>query len=327
MGELSLAAASAGPGRGLQRLSLALVLLTFFLIGLGGLVNSTGSGLSVPDWPTTYGRHLFLYPPSQWRGGILYEHTHRLVAALVGFLAFGSVLWSWLGLRQKPYLWLRTVALVAFLLVVLQGILGGLTVLLRLPTAVSASHAMVAQLFFACTLLMNLGMRPTWYALPEALESARLRRWALRAAIVWGVTVVQLFLGALTRHTYSALAIPDFPLAFGGIFPPAELLNGQVLVHYLHRLVGFLLAVLMLWQGWQLWRYRAPFVWAWAVGGMVLVLVQIVVGGWLVWSFRAVFPTTLHVVMGTAVWGINTVVFFQLWRWRWQSQHVRLASL
>lgn len=306
-------------GRGLHYLSLSLAVGTFILIGWGGLVNSTGSGLSVPDWPTTYGYHLFLYPISEWRGGILYEHTHRLLAAVVGFLAFGHVLWSWLMVREEPYRWIRSVSLAAFLLVVLQGVLGGLTVLLRLPTAISASHAMVAQTFFAFTLWLALGTRPQWYSAP-ALRGRELRRRVQLAAVVGGVTFCQIFFGALTRHTYSALAIPDFPLVFGGLFPPRAQLNEQVLVHYVHRVVGFLLTGLMLWQGWTLWRSPTAGLRRWGIAGIVAILAQLLVGGWLVWSLRAVIPTTVHGLVGTAIWAINVVILLQLWRWHQLEQ-------
>ncbi len=308
-------------GRGLHLLSRALALGTFILIGLGGLVNSTGSGLSVPDWPTTYGYHLFLYPISEWRGGIVYEHTHRLVAAFVGFLSFAHVLWSWLMLRQEAYQWIRSVSLAAFLLVVLQGILGGLTVLFQLPTAISASHAMVAQTFFALTLWLAVGTRPEWYSTPALPQSQLLSRVRLAAAVA-ALTFLQIFFGALTRHTYSALAIPDFPLVFGGVFPPGTALNEKVLFHYVHRLMGFVLAGLMLWQGWSLWRSSlAPLRW-WGVAGALAVLVQVFVGGWLVWSLRAVVPTTAHGIIGTAVWAINVVIFLHLWRWHQLKQSV-----
>ncbi len=300
------------PTKGFLRLTLLLPLAVFLLIGLGGLVNSTGSGLSVPDWPTTYGRHLFLYPLSEWKGGILYEHSHRLLAAVVGFLTFAAVLWSWLGITHPRYRWLRWGAAVAFLLVVLQGILGGLTVLLRLPTAVSVSHAMLAQSFFAVTLLLALGARPGWYEAPAVGSLAVLERASRIATIVWVMTFVQILAGALTRHTYSALAIPDFPLVFGGLFP--SVLNDQVLLHYVHRVVGFALVAAVLWQAVVLWKL--PVLRGWIVGSLVLVLLQILLGGWIVWSFRAVVPTTLHGIGGTALWAVQCIMAFQLWRWR-----------
>ncbi len=309
-------------GRGIRWLSTVLACLTFLLIGLGGVVNTTGSGLSVPDWPTTYGRHLFLYPPSEWRGGILYEHTHRLVAALVGLLSFVHVLWSWLMFRGEQHRWFRMVSLGAFFLVLLQGILGGLTVLFRLPTAISTSHAMVAHTFFAGTLVLALGTQRSWYALPEsvpAVEHGLLRL----SAVTWAVTFVQVLFGALTRHTYSALAIPDFPLVFGGLVPPASAWNYQVLLHYVHRVVGFVLAALMVWQGIWLWRRWTPGVSGIGVAGIVVVIVQILLGGWLVWSFRSVFPTALHGITGTAIWALNTLIFVRLWRWRWLARQHR----
>ncbi len=309
--------------RGLVWLSTALAVLTFVLIGLGGLVNSTGSGLSVPDWPTTYGRHLLLYPISEWRGGILYEHTHRLVAALVGFLSFVQVLWIWLAVRQEHYLWLRAVSLIAFLLVVVQGALGGLTVLLRLPTAVSAAHAMVAQTFFALTLWLALGSRESWYQLPR-ISPAVLNGQYRFAVVVSAVTFFQILFGALTRHTYSALAIPDFPLVFGGLFPPSTALNTQVLLHYIHRVLGFVLVGLMVWQGWRLWRSIADLRW-WGGAGAIVAVGQILLGGWVVWSVRSVLPTTFHGIVGTALWAVNVAIMLQLWRWRCLIQRAPLA--
>ncbi len=305
------------PTKGFLRLTLLLSLATFLLIGLGGLVNSTGSGLSVPDWPTTYGRHLFLYPLSEWKGGILYEHSHRLVAAVVGFLAFAAVLWSWIGITHPRYRWLRWATAAAFLLVVAQGILGGLTVLLRLPTAISVSHAMLAQSFFAVTLLLALGARPGWYEVPAVGSSKVLERASRVATVVWALTFLQILAGALTRHTYSALAIPDFPLVFGGVFP--SVLNDQVLVHYVHRVLGFALAAAVVWQVRVLWKL--PPMRGWVVGALGLVLLQILLGGWIVWSFRAVAPTTLHVIGGTALWAVQCVMAFQLWRWRKLQAH------
>ncbi|MCS6966782.1 MAG: COX15/CtaA family protein, partial [Candidatus Kapabacteria bacterium] len=216
------------------------------------------------------------------------------------------------------------VSLTAFLLVVVQGVLGGLTVMLRLPTAISVSHALVAQIFFACTILLALGTSSRWHLVPP-LQMVSLRRFFRISLSVWSVSFVQILFGALTRHTYSALAIPDFPLVFGGIFPPAWALNEQVFLHYLHRLIGFVLAGLMFWQGWELCRSQVPGRYIWGIGSIVLVLGQVLVGGWLVWSLRAVFPTTLHVVLGTAIWALNTMLFIRLWRWQWLTQHAQLA--
>src|SRR6478672_4637114 len=91
---------------------------TFLLIGLGGVVTSHEAGLAVPDWPTTYGYNMFLFPVRLWQNNILYEHTHRLFASLVGLLV--SILAVWLWLRE-PRAWLRWLGVSAFFAVLLQG--------------------------------------------------------------------------------------------------------------------------------------------------------------------------------------------------------------
>src|ERR1043165_5849021 len=103
------------------------------LVLAGSFVTSTGSGLSVPDWPTTYGWNMFTFPPSKWVGGIFYEHGHRLIASTVGFLPIGLAAWIW-KVESRP--WMPRLGAAALAAVILQGVLGGITVLLFLPAAV-----------------------------------------------------------------------------------------------------------------------------------------------------------------------------------------------
>src|SRR4051794_31478030 len=114
---------------------------TVLLILAGSLVTSTNSGLSVPDWPTTYGWNMFTFPPSKWVGGILYEHGHRLIASSVGVLTIVLAAWLWL---QEPRAWVRWLGVATLGTIVAQGVLGGLTVLFFLPTAISTAHAAFA---------------------------------------------------------------------------------------------------------------------------------------------------------------------------------------
>src|SRR5437773_12375234 len=114
---------------------------TVLLVRAGSLVTSTGSGLSVPDWPTSYGWSMFTFPPSKWVGGIFYEHGHRLIASTVGFLTIVLTVWLW---RAESRRWLKRLGLVALGAVIAQGVLGGLTVLLFLPAAISTAHAALA---------------------------------------------------------------------------------------------------------------------------------------------------------------------------------------
>ena len=112
---------------------------TLFLIFAGAMVTSTGSGLAVPDWPLSYG---MFFPPMV--GGIFYEHGHRMIASAVGFLTIIQAVW--LQMRE-PRKFVRILGWTALAAVIVQGILGGLTVIFLLPTAVSVSHAALAEIF------------------------------------------------------------------------------------------------------------------------------------------------------------------------------------
>src|SRR5512138_2663839 len=133
----------------LNYFSRVVAFFTLILIFAGGMVTSTGSGLSVPDWPNTYGWFMFSFPVNKWVGGIVYEHSHRLIASTVGFLTIILAVWTW---RVDPRPWVRNLGFAALGAVILQGVLGGITVLLKLPPAVSIGHAGLAQLFFCIAL-------------------------------------------------------------------------------------------------------------------------------------------------------------------------------
>jgi cytochrome c oxidase assembly protein subunit 15 len=203
-------------GRWLHRYALLVAGATWLLIIAGGMVTSTGSGLAVPDWPTTYGYNMFTYPYSKWVGGIFFEHSHRLIASTVGFLTIILCLWLWRREQRRWLCWLGTAALFA---VVIQGVLGALTVRYLLPTWISVLHACLAQTFLCIVVSIVVFTSPRWTARPAALtpaNSATPHRWAFLLALgIFG----QLFLGAVMRHTESGLAVPDFPLAYGQIVP------------------------------------------------------------------------------------------------------------
>ena len=129
----------------LRRFTKLVAALTLFLIFAGAMVTSTGSGLSVPDWPTTYGWNMFTFPLSKWVGGIFYEHGHRLLASTVGFLCIVQALW--LQFRE-PKKFVRRLGWLSLTAVVVQGVLGGLTVIFLLPKVISVSHAALAEIFF-----------------------------------------------------------------------------------------------------------------------------------------------------------------------------------
>ena len=139
---------SPGKVRVLHFLASLLAALTLCLLFVGAMVTSTNSGLSVPDWPTTFGQNMFAYPLSQMRGGVVYEHSHRLFASAVGMLTVLLAVATWIW---EPRRWVRGLTFAALGLVCLQGLFGGLTVRMKLPVAVSSAHAGIAELFFCCT--------------------------------------------------------------------------------------------------------------------------------------------------------------------------------
>jgi cytochrome c oxidase assembly protein subunit 15 len=132
---------------------------TLFLILAGALVTSTGSGLSVPDWPTSYGYNMFTFPLHLMVGGIIFEHGHRLVASTVGFLTIVLAAWLWWRDDRR---WLRWFGVAALGVVILQGVLGGLTVLMKLPAPISIGHAGLAQIFFCMMIAITVFSSKTW---------------------------------------------------------------------------------------------------------------------------------------------------------------------
>jgi heme a synthase len=155
-GNASVAGAVRGEGEliGMHRFALFTACSTAFLIFAGGLVTSTESGLAVPDWPLSYG---MFFPPMI--GGIFYEHGHRMVAAFVGLLTMILTLWICI---KEPRTWVRRLSVGAFVAVLAQGILGGLTVRYLLPTSISMTHACLAQTFFCITIGLAMFTSPGW---------------------------------------------------------------------------------------------------------------------------------------------------------------------
>src|SRR5580693_4976566 len=207
---------------GLHRWSILLAFCTLLLVVAGGLVTSRDAGLSVPDWPLSYGK---LMPPME--GGILYEHGHRMVATTVGLLTIVSAIWLFRAERRK---WLRWLGVIALAAVVVQGVLGGLTVLLLLPWWISTAHACLAQLFFSTTVAMALFTSDWWLRGPANVEEnpkCPIRDLSLAAPVC---VLAQLALGAAARHK-----------AFGSIYhiSAAPVVTGvilwvslRILLHY-----------------------------------------------------------------------------------------------
>ena len=265
-------------------------------------MTSTESGLAVPDWPLSYG---MLMPPMV--GGILYEHGHRMVATFVGLLTTILAVWLW---RAEPRRWLRRLGAVALVMVITQGVLGGITVIFLLPTPVSVSHATLAQTFFCVMVLLAFATSSEWKDATRQPEVADAAGPPLRlvAGVATTAVYLQLILGATVRHTGAALAIPDFPLAFGGLIPPLE--SVPVAIHFAHRLFALVVTGAVVWLVARIWlRHRDdPRLMRPAVLISGLVLLQILLGGTIVWTSRAVFPATAHVANGALILATTCLV-------------------
>lgn len=267
------------------RFTLFLAAAMMLLLVAGGLVTSTGSGLAVPDWPLSFGR---FFPPMV--GGVLFEHGHRLIAGTVGFL---TLVLAIVTQRREPRPAVRRLAWAALGAVVLQAILGGLTVLLRLPPVVSAAHACLAQACFAMIVALAVVTARSWTnstAVPPS-ASGSYRPLVLAAGAVY----VQLALGAILRHTGAGLAIPDFPLAFGRVVPPLD--TFEVTAHFAHRVFGVVVFLVIGYAAARAAGDRTrPDIALPARLAATLALLQLFLGGAAVLTRLAVVPTTAHVV-------------------------------
>jgi len=281
---------------GLHRFAVATAIATVFLIFAGGLVTSTESGLSVPDWPLSYGR---LMPPMV--GGIFYEHGHRMVATTVGLLTV--ILAVWLG-RREPRAWVRRLGYGALAAVVAQGVLGGLTVLLLLPTAVSVAHACLAQTFFCLIVAIAVVTSPGWRFARHAPGGGLARIGAATVAVIF----LQLLLGAVMRHTKAGLAIPDFPLALGRIVPPLQ--SSAVAIAFAHRATALLVAACVALCAIRAFASGRPGLKKASLLLAALAAVQIALGAFTVISKKAVPVTTAHVATGALL--LATALTFTL---------------
>ncbi len=296
---------------------------TLLLICSGGMVTSKGVGLSVPDWPTTFGYNMFFFPISKWVGGIFFEHTHRLIASLVGFLTL--ILAFWLGFSRVPS-WIKKLGWASLGMVILQGVLGGLRVTM-MKDQIGIFHACVAQAFFAMLVVLALGLSPVWQRLRAAAARQNFRTIGRVAICITIVIYAQLGLGATMRHQHRDLSILDFPLAYGQVIPktdPATIAQinkardrfalsdvtaAQIWLQLVHRFCALVIGASIL-GFWFLVRQKEGSVAP--VGGLstfwlVLVVVQIALGGWTILSNKAADIATAHVAVGavTFVTGVT----------------------
>jgi cytochrome c oxidase assembly protein subunit 15 len=304
----------------LNRFSKFVAASTVLLIAAGGMVTSTDSGLAVPDWPNTYGWFMFSFPFEKMVGGIFYEHGHRLIASTVGFLTIVLAVWIWM---VEPRRWVRWLGVIALAAVILQGVLGGITVLFLLPAPISIGHAGLAQLFFCLTISLALFTSPGWKAARNPVDDPLLRHVALATTVM---VYCQILLGAAMRHIEAGMAIPDFPLAFGHLVPPSW--NAGIAVHFAHRAGALLVTTAVLATAGHVWFHhggRRELVRP-AVLLVLFVVVQVTLGAYVVWSGLQPLVNTAHVVNGALVLGTSLVLTLRCFRNRFVESSVLARS-
>jgi cytochrome c oxidase assembly protein subunit 15 len=343
-------------------------------------VTSHGAGLAVPNWPNSFDYNMFLFPVSQWVGGIFYEHTHRLVASSVGLLTTVLALWlygkksrgllRWTGVGllvaglavlawsparrgdgavavatgavavlssfvwpsgEPAPRWLRRLGLLAFALVVMQGVLGGLRVVL-LKDEIGVFHAALAQLFFVLVCAMGLFTSRWWQESragergAESDRTAGVRWWCIGGTVL---IFAQLVLGATMRHQHAGLAIPDFPLAYGRVWPATDrdsvaaynsrrievtaanpITAGQIHLQMAHRILALGIAVVVAGCAYSMRRRmgskhalaRLGLVW------VIMILSQILLGAATIWSDKAADVATAHVTLGALTLALGAML-------------------
>jgi len=300
----------------LHRFAVLTAIITFFLLGIGGLVTSHEAGMSVPDWPTSYGYTMFALPFKFWKGGALFEHSHRLLASGAGFFTTVLAVWLWLKDSRK---WMKWLGVIAFLLVVAQGVLGGLRVTLKMDN-LGAIHGVVGQSFFILICAIALFTSRFWgrWSMGGKTFSVTRGLWTL----VLATTVLifcQLILGATMRGQHAGLAIPDFPTAYGRLWPDTSadavarynanrvevisvnpITAFQIELQMIHRCIALAIGILVAFCAWLSWKRlggtnplaRIAIFW------LALIICQIALGAWTVWSNKAADVATLHVLVG-----------------------------
>jgi heme a synthase len=293
---------------------------TLLLICSGGMVTSKNVGLAVPDWPTTFGYNMFLFPVSKWIGGVFFEHTHRLIASTVGFLTVVLALWLW---RDEERQSVRTLGLLAVAGVILQGILGGLRVTM-LKDQIGIFHACLAQAFLGLIVLIGVLRTNTWRTFRlnlTALSGQDCQRLHAIKAIAIATTItiyLQLALGATMRHQHKDLAILDFPTANGAWAPDTSTetlakINSwrdarglsnvdpfQIWLQMTHRLGALLIGVGVIWFSVRIARdaRNVRLLGRLSIWWIAFFFLQFSLGASVIWSNKAADIATAHVAVG-----------------------------
>lgn len=326
--------------RWLHYFTLLTTIVSILLIIAGATVTSTGSGDAVPDWPLSYGS----LAPSM-TGGILFEHSHRLIAGFTGLLILILAIWLWRTEKRAVVKWMGLAALLA---VIIQATLGGLRVLIVSDANVqdrvlsltgnanlnssrliiTAIHAVLAQTIVCLIAAIAVMTSRSWIEFKENDLQTNLNIFRVNVVLLIAI-FLQLILGVFVRHTGAGLIIPDFPLSFGKIIPPFgnlpnnadvpfpisnEEIFAKVVLQFSHRILGIIIFVLVSYffiQGRKLEKITFfPKVL------LLLTIVQIILGAVNIWSKKSVFSTVPHVAIGAVILALCVASLLKVWRIR-----------
>jgi len=315
----------------LNRFAWLTCIATLLLICSGGMVTSKGVGLAVPDWPTTFGYNMFLFPVSKWVGGILFEHTHRLMGSIVGFLTIILAMWLWLSENRQ---WVRNLGVIALGGVIVQGVLGGLRVTM-MKDEIGIFHACIAQAFLGLLVVIALVTTNFWRTLEN--RPVDIQNFASTKTLAVAITIaiyVQLGLGATMRHQHRDLAILDFPTANGAWIPDTSAttlakINAwrdgqglsavtafQIWLQIVHRFLALVIATAIIAFCLRVLREAPGFIALkrlsifWVAG----LACQIALGAWTIWSNKAADIATAHVALGAVMLSFGVSISAICWR-------------
>ena len=315
----------------LNRFAWLTAVATLFLICSGGMVTSKGVGLAVPDWPTTFGYNMFLFPVSKWIGGIFFEHTHRLIASAVGFLTIILAVWLW---RSEDRNWVRNLGVIAVASVVLQGMLGGLRVTM-LKNEIGIFHACLAQAFLGLLVVIAVVTTNFWRSLANVFADPKKFGPIKMIALATTIAIyVQLALGATMRHQHRDLSILDFPTANGAWIPDtsatalakinawrdaralSDVTAFQIWLQMAHRFVAAIIAVAVIAFCFQVWKHASQItsLKRLSIWWLVLLFCQLTLGAWTIWSNKAADIATAHVAMGATMLSFGVSIYAICWR-------------
>ncbi len=289
-----------------HRWAVALACATFPLVWVGGLVTTTDAGMAVPDWPNTYGYNLFLYPWQTWLAGpwdIFVEHGHRMLGAVVGMMTICLLAVIW---KTERRLWLRWASVAALGLVIMQGVLGGMRVLLDERT-LAMLHGCTGPLFFGLTVTIAIFTSERWRSSESPVISGCGGQICILAIVTCILAYLQILLGAVLRHMPVATDPLTFAMAVRFHLFLAAILSLHIFVlvwTVLRRvrcvrplgglactLAGLLALQLVLGGGTWMVRFAAP---SWVPEWATLSREAVQDGGWL-----QTHVITAHVAMGS----------------------------